>query len=59
MSFDFDVENVYMVEFQSGKTIYVSFYEVEDVLEYCEDEYPKEFIKTIYKEVYSNDGENE
>ena len=59
MSFDFDVENVYMVEFQSGKTIHVSFYEVEDVLEYCEDEYPKESIKTIYKEVYSNNGEDE
>jgi len=57
MSYDSDVENVYMVEFESGRTIHVSFYELQDVLEYCKDEYPKETIKVIYKEVYL--GENE
>jgi hypothetical protein len=53
MSYDSDVENVYMVEFQSGRTIHVSFYELQDVKEYCADEFPNETIKTVYKEVYN------
>ena len=53
MSYDSDVENVYMVEFQSGRTIHVSFYELQDVKEFCADEYPNETIKTVYKEVYN------
>ena len=59
MSYDSDYENVYMVEFKSGRTIHVSFYEVQDVLNYCKDEYSNETIKIIYKEVYVNDGEDE
>ena len=59
MSYDSDVENVYMVEFESGRIIHLSFYEVQDVKEYCADEYPNEIIKTIYQEVYVGDEENE
>jgi hypothetical protein len=53
MSYDSDFENVYMVEFESGKTIHVSFYEVEEVKEYCADNHAGDTIKTIYKEVYN------
>jgi hypothetical protein len=59
MSYDSDVENVYMVEFQSGRTIHVSFYELQDVKEYCADEFPNETIKTVYKEVYFGEDEDE
>jgi hypothetical protein len=59
MSYDSDVENVYMVEFQSGRTIHVSFYELQDVKEYCADEFPNETIKTVYKEVYLGENEDE
>ena len=52
MSYDSDYESVYMVEFESGRTVHVSFYQVEDVIQYCEDEHIGEVIKTIYKEVY-------
>lgn len=58
MSYDADYESVYMVQFDSGRIIYTSFYEVEDVKEFCADEYPNETIKAIYKEVYTAD-ENE
>jgi hypothetical protein len=51
MSYDSDYESEYMVEFVSGKTIHVSFYEVQDVKEYCADNHAGEVIKTIYKEV--------
>jgi hypothetical protein len=57
MSYDSDIENVYMVQFESGRTIHVSFYELQDVKEYCADEHPNETIKTVYKEVYL--GEND
>ena len=33
MSYDFDTENVYMVEFNSGKNIHVKFYELQDVMD--------------------------
>ena len=59
MSYDSDFENVYMVEFQSGRVIHVGQYTVEDVKEYCADEHPDEVIKSIYEEVYTNDGEDE
>jgi hypothetical protein len=59
MSYDSDFENVYMVEFQSGRTIHVSFYELQDVKEFCADEYPNETIKTVYKEVYLGENEDE
>jgi hypothetical protein len=59
MSYDSDVENVYMVEFESGRTIHVSFYELQDVKEYCADEFPNETIKTVYKEVYFGEDEDE
>ena len=54
MSYDSDVENIYMVVFQSGKTI-----QVQEVKEYCADEHPDETIKTIYQEVYVGDEEDE
>lgn len=53
MSYDSDFESVYMVVFESGRTIHVSFYEVQEVKEYCADEHPDETIKTIYKEIYN------
>ena len=59
MSFNPDVENVYMVEFESGRIIHLSFYEVQDVKEFCADEYPNEIIKVIYQEVYVGGDENE
>ena len=59
MSYDSDVENVYMVEFESGRIIHLSFYEVQDVKEFCADEYPNETIKTIYQEVYVGGEEDE
>jgi hypothetical protein len=42
-----------MVEFESGKTIHVSFYDVEEVKEYCADNHDGQVIKSIYKEVYN------
>ena len=57
MSYDSDFESVYMVEFESGRVIYTSFYEVEDVKQYCADEYPDDTIKVIYKEVYVGEEE--
>ena len=59
MSYDSDVENIYMVEFESGRIIHLSFYEVQDVKEFCADEYPNETIKVIYKEVYVGGEEDE
>jgi hypothetical protein len=59
MSYDSDFENTYMVEFQSGRVIHVGQYTVEDVKEYCADEHPDEVIKSIYEEVYTNDGEDD
>ena len=53
MSYDSDFERIYMVEFKSGKVIHVGQYTVEDVKEYCADEYEGEEIKSIYEEVYS------
>ena len=59
MSYDSDYENIYMVVFESGKTINVSFYNVEDVIEYCADTYEGQAIKSIYEEVYVADEEDE
>ena len=59
MSYDSDVENIYMVEFESGRIIHLSFYEVQDVKEFCADEYSNETIKVIYKEVYVGGEEDE
>jgi hypothetical protein len=59
MSYDSDVENVYMVEFESGRIIHLSFYEVQDVKEFCAEEYSNETIKVIYKEVYVGGEEDE
>jgi hypothetical protein len=53
MSYDADFERVYMVEFESGRVIHVGQYTVQDVKEYCADEYEGEVIKSIYEEVYS------
>lgn len=52
MSYDSDFESIFMVQFKSGRTIYVSFFEVQDVIQYCNDEHPDEVIVSIYKEVY-------
>ena len=52
MSYDFDFEGVFMVEFVSGRTIHVGQFTVQDVIEYCNDEYEGEVIKSIYEEVY-------
>lgn len=57
MSYDSDYESVYMVVFDSGRTIHVQQFDVEEVKEYCADMYPNDSIKTIYAEVYTNDGE--
>lgn len=57
MSYDANYENVYMVEFKSGRTIHVGQFTVEDVIEYCANTYAGEAIKTIYKEVYVADEE--
>jgi hypothetical protein len=37
----------------------LSFYEVQDVKEFCADEYPNETIKVIYQEVYVGGEEDE
>jgi hypothetical protein len=52
MSYESDFENVYMVEFESGRTIHVGQYTVQDVIQYCNDEHEGEVIKSIYEEVY-------
>ena len=57
MSYDSDYESVYMVEFESGRTIHVSFYELEDVKRYCAEAHEGDSIKSIYKEVYCNFAE--
>jgi hypothetical protein len=54
MSYDSDYESVYMVEFESGKTIHVQQFDVQEVKEYCEDHHSGQKIKTIYKEVYNS-----
>ena len=59
MSYDSDFERVYTIEFYSGKFVHVSQYTVQDVKEYCDDEYKGEVIKSIYEEVYFNDGEGD
>jgi hypothetical protein len=58
MSYDSDYENVYMVEFFSGKTIHVSLFDAEEVIQYCADNHNNETIKMIYKEVYVGEEEN-
>jgi len=60
MSYDSDFENVYMVEFVSGRVIHVGQFTVEDVIQYCADEHEDEVIKSIYEEVYvANEEEAE
>jgi hypothetical protein len=56
MSYDSDFESVYMVEFISGRQIYVQHFDTAEVKQYCVEMYPAESIKVIYKEVYV--GEN-
>jgi hypothetical protein len=52
-------ENIYMVQFESGREIHVGQFTVQDVIEYCADEYSNQRIKTIYKEVYVGNDESE
>jgi hypothetical protein len=59
MSYDSDFENVYMVEFVSGRVIHVGQFTVQDVIEYCNDEHEGEVIKSIYEEVYVAEEEDE
>ena len=54
MSYDSDYESVYMVEFESGRTIHVQFFDVEEVKDHCFQHYPDMVIKSIYQEVYCN-----
>ena len=49
----------YMVEFKSGRTIHLMCEDLQEALERCADEYPKNVIGSIYKEVYYNDEEND
>jgi hypothetical protein len=58
MSYDFDFEGIFMVEFVSGRTIHVGQFTVQDVIEYCNDEYESEVIKSIYEEVYVGEKED-
>jgi hypothetical protein len=59
MSYDSDYESIYMVEFASGRTIHVMFFDVEEVKEHCRQHHPKDEIKTIYAEVYNSVEEEE
>ena len=59
MSYDSDFERVYMVEFESGRTIYTGQLTVQDVIEYCADEHEGEVIKSIFEEVYTAEEEQE
>ena len=59
MSYDSDFEKVYVVEFASGRTIHVGQFTVQDVIEYCADEYKGDVIKSIYQEVYIADEEQD
>jgi len=52
MSYDSDYESFYMVEFESGRTIHIGQFTVQDVIEYCAEEHEDEVIKSIYEEVY-------
>ena len=47
MSYDSDFPNTYMVEFFSGRVIYVGQFTVEEVIEYFNDEHEDEVIKSI------------
>jgi hypothetical protein len=53
------VLKTYLVEFKGGRSVYLACEDLQEVLERCEDEYPKKVIDTVYKEVYCNydDGE--
>jgi len=55
---DADYESVYMVQFESGRTIYVEYFDIEEVKEHCAYKHKDEVIKAIYKEVYTA-NENE
>jgi hypothetical protein len=57
MSYDSDFESTYMVEFNSGKTIHITYFDVDEVKDHCREHYPDDVIKSIYKEVYINDGD--
>jgi hypothetical protein len=59
MSYDSDYESMYMVEFESGRTIYVNHFTVQDVIEHCNEGHKDQTIKMIYKEVYSNAEEDD
>jgi TATA-box binding protein (TBP) (component of TFIID and TFIIIB) len=47
----FDNKN-YMVEFKSGKTVHVGAEDIQEVKQYCADEYPSNVIDTIYLNVF-------
>ena len=47
-----DEPKIYLVEFESGRTIYISQWSIEQVKEYCSIEYENDSIKSIYVEVY-------
>jgi hypothetical protein len=47
-----DEPKIYLVEFESGRTIFISQWSIEQVKEYCSVAYENDSIKSIYKEVY-------
>ena len=51
------VLRTYMVEFKSGRTVRLMCEDLQEALERCADEYPKNVVDTIYKEVYYNEEE--
>ena len=59
MSYDSDYERIYMVEFESGRTIHLQFFDVAEVKYHCSENYPGDKIKHIYQEVYCSFAEEE
>ena len=51
--------NTYMVEFDSGRSIYVYQYTLDQVIQYCKLAYQNDPIKSIFLEVFVNTEELE
>jgi len=47
----------YMVEFDSGRTAHIGGEDIEEVRDYCKQNYADNKIHTIYLEVFVADGE--
>jgi hypothetical protein len=46
-----------MVEFKDGRTAHIGGEDIEEVKQYCADNYTSTEIDTIYLEVFCNGGE--